>query len=123
MKRVILDEGVPRQVIRALPDHEAMTVPASGWASIKNGKLLALIEQAGFDALITCDKNMEFQQRQLESRPFAVLLLSTNHWPSIKPYVARVAEALEHAQPGSIQKIDCGRFIPRRRRKLGSAVD
>jgi len=86
LKRVVLDEGVPRQVIRSLPDYDATTVPASGWASIKNGKLLTLIEQAGFDAFITCDKNMDFQQRQLESRPFAVLLLSTNHRPSIKPH-------------------------------------
>jgi len=89
-------------VIRGLPNHEVTTVPASGWASIKNGKLLALIEQAGFDALITCDKNIEFQQHQLESRPFAVLLLSTNHWPSIKPHTAKIAEAPERAQPGSI---------------------
>jgi hypothetical protein len=37
-----------------------MTVQRRGWASIKNGKLLALA--AGeFDALLTADKGMEYQ--------------------------------------------------------------
>jgi len=117
LKRVVLDEGVLRHLIRCLPGSELTTVPASGWASIKNGKLLALIEQAGFDAFLTCDKNMEFQQRELESRSYVVLLLSTNHWPSMKPHVAKVAKALERARPGSIDKIDCGRFIPSRPRQ------
>jgi hypothetical protein len=83
---------------------------------------LALIEHAGIDAFVTCDKNMEFRQTGSESRPFVVHLLSTNHWPSIKPHVAKVAEALESAEPGSIQKIECGRFIPRRHRKPVSPV-
>ncbi len=62
MKRVILDEGVPRQVGDHLSGHSVTTVPIEGWASVKNGELLALIEEAGFDAFITADKNLEAQQ-------------------------------------------------------------
>jgi hypothetical protein len=71
-----------------LPRHSVTTVPIEGWASVKNGKLLALIGQAGFSAFISADKNLETQQ-SLHGRPFAILLLSTNHWPSIRPNVGQ----------------------------------
>jgi hypothetical protein len=35
---------VPRKVGRYLQGHDVTTVPVQGWASIKNGKLLELIE-------------------------------------------------------------------------------
>jgi hypothetical protein len=116
LKRVILDEGVPRNVARHLPGHDVTSVLAEGWSSVKNGKLLGLIERAHFDAFITNDKKME-AEGQLRRRPFATLLLSTNHWPSISPHVAKIAEALDACEPGSVTKVDCGTFVPRRLRK------
>ena len=53
-------------------------------------------------------------------RLFAVLLLSTNHLPSFIPHVGKIAEALDAAQPGSLTKVDCGTFVPRRMRKPGT---
>ena len=117
MKRIILDEGVPRKIARNLPGHDVTTVPAEGWAGARNGKLLGLIERARFDVFVTADKNMEYQQPVLDCRPFAVLLLSTNHLPSIAPHVGKIVEALAAAQPGSLTKVDCGTFLPRRMRK------
>jgi hypothetical protein len=115
LKRVILDEGVPRQVARHLPGYDVTTVPAEGWASVKNGMLLFQIEEAGFEVFITCDKNMEHQQHQLAQRPFAILLLSTNHWPTIIPRVNKISLALEESSPGIITKVDFGRFLRRNR--------
>jgi hypothetical protein len=91
-------------------------VPIEGWASVKNGKLLALIGKAGFSAFISADKNLETQQ-SLHGRPFATLLLSTNHWPSIRPNVGKIAEALDACKPGSVTNVDCGTFVSRRARK------
>jgi hypothetical protein len=116
LKRVLLDEGVPKQVGDYLPGHEVTTVPRKGWASVKNGKLLALIEEAGFGAFITADKNLEAQQ-SLHGLPFGILLLSTNHWPSMKPHLEQIADALDHCKAGTILKVDCGSFVPRRMRK------
>jgi hypothetical protein len=116
LKRVILDESVPRQVGDHLPGYSVTTVPIEGWASVKNGKLLALIEEAGFNAFITGDKNLEAQQ-SLQGRPFAILLLSTNHWPSIRPHVSKISEVLHTCEPGSVTKVDCGAFTPRRMMK------
>lgn len=61
--RIILDEGVPKEVARGLAGHEVVTVPDAGWASVKNGKLLALIESAGFSAFVTCDHCCPKQDR------------------------------------------------------------
>ena len=61
--KVLLDEGVPRQVAHHLRGHEVATVPDAGWASAKNGVLLGLIERSGFGVFVTCDKNMEYQKQ------------------------------------------------------------
>ena len=114
--KIILDEGVPKEVTRSLPGHHVTTVPEAGWASVKNGKLLALIESAGFNAFITCDKNLEFQQR-LHGRPFAILLLSTNHWDTLEHHVIAMAKALGGAKSGVVTEVDCGKFVPRKFRK------
>ena len=114
--RIILDEGVPKEVVRSLSGHDVTTVSDVGWASVKNGKLLGLIETAGFNAFITCDKNLQFQQ-PLHSRPFAILLLSTNHWDTLERHVIAIADALEEANPGVVTEVDCGKFVPRRFRR------
>jgi hypothetical protein len=53
--KVLLDEGVPQPLARFLPGHVVQTVAGMGWASIKNGKLLALVEDERFEAFVTGD--------------------------------------------------------------------
>ena len=59
--RLLLDESVPARLRQALPNHEVKTVVEMGWGGIKNGNLLALAA-ASFDAFITVDKNLPYQQ-------------------------------------------------------------
>jgi predicted nuclease of predicted toxin-antitoxin system len=40
--RILLDESVPSRLGSLLTGHSTITVQRRGWASIKNGKLLAL---------------------------------------------------------------------------------
>ena len=40
--RVLLDECLPRRLKRELVGHDARTAPEMGWASKRNGELLAL---------------------------------------------------------------------------------
>lgn len=63
--RLLLDESVPRRLRRALPHHEVKIVVEMGWSGIKNGNLLALAA-ASFDAFITVDKNLPYQQNLSE---------------------------------------------------------
>ncbi len=115
--KVLLDEGVPRQVAHNLRGHDVTTVPGAGWASVKNGVLLGLIEESGFRVFVTCDKNIQYQQHQLDRKPFGILVLSTNHWPSMQPYIETVVEAVKRCKPATIGKVECGRFVPRKFRK------
>jgi len=73
--RLLLDESVPRRFGRALPSHAVQSVAELGWSGIKNGALLARAA-AAFDALITVDKNLEYQQN-LSALPLAVVVLDT----------------------------------------------
>ncbi len=113
--KILFDEAVPGKLARLLPGHAISTVVSMQWGGIKNGALLELIAQEGFDAFLTGDKNMENQQR-LEGRNFAVLIMSAINWPVIRPHVHKIAVALDAARPGTVSMIDCGVFIPRSRR-------
>jgi hypothetical protein len=116
--KVLLDEDVPRPLSRALQAHEVKTVPGLGWASIKNGALLKLIEAGGFDVFITGDKNMQDQQ-ELRGRSFAVLVLSAISWPIIRNHLAVVGQAVERSARGTIVLVECGVFVNRRGRDDG----
>jgi hypothetical protein len=67
---------------------------------LRNGELLNTAEAAGFDVLLTTDKNMRYQQN-LRGRKIAVILLGKQQWPELKGHVQLVIAALSVATPGS----------------------
>jgi hypothetical protein len=72
---VLFDNGMPRTLARFLIDHHMVTeARARGWAELENGKLLDEAETAGFEVLITTDKNLSYQQN-LTGRRIAVVVL------------------------------------------------
>ena len=77
--RLLLDESVPSRLRRSLVGHDVCTVVEMGWSGVKNGKLLALAATE-FDAFITVDKNLPYQQN-LTLLPVAVIVLDA---PSIE---------------------------------------
>jgi predicted nuclease of predicted toxin-antitoxin system len=99
--RLLLDECVPARLGRALPSHQVSTVVQEGWSGIKNGKLLALTA-ASFDAFITVDKNLPYQQNT-SNLPVAVLVLdaASNELPYLLPLVPALEEALSSLKAGS----------------------
>ncbi len=80
------------------------TAHEMAWAELKNGDLLDFAENAGFAVFVTGDKNLSYQQN-LEGRIFALVVLSTNDWKTIKENPRPVAEAVEKAKPGSFQVV------------------
>ena len=110
--KVLLDEGVPHPLVPALPKHEVDTVIGQGWASVKNGRLLALVEKNRYEVFVTGDRNMQHQQ-ELANRPFAVLILSTINWPIMRQHLPAIAEAVDQALLGTVVPVDCGTFKPR----------
>lgn len=53
--RVLFDESLPRRLARLLEGHQVQTVQAAGWSGIKNGQLLWLALEAGFEAFVTVE--------------------------------------------------------------------
>ena len=70
-----------------------------------NGELIAVAEAAGFDVLLTTDKNMRYQQN-LTSRKLAFVALGNQQWPTLRRYVERVVAAVDAATPGSYTDVD-----------------
>jgi hypothetical protein len=81
--------------------------------TLNNGGLLTAAEADGFDVLLTTDKNMRYQQN-LAGRKIAVVVLGLQQWPSLRPHVQRVVEAIKAATPGSYTEVD---FPPDPRRR------
>jgi hypothetical protein len=59
--RILLDECVPRRFRHELQGYEVRTVPEMGWASFKNGVLLAAAS-GKFDVLVTTDQQLTYPQ-------------------------------------------------------------
>lgn len=73
--RLLLDENLPKRLKTDFSDHEVFTVREKGWNGIKNGELLKLMLEDGFNALLTFDKNLQHQQNFLKF-PITVFVLS-----------------------------------------------
>jgi len=76
---------------------------------LSNGELLRAAEDGGFDLLLTCDRNLEYQQT-VTGRKIAIVALSTNNWPLIRMRAADVAVAVDGAMPGMYRTVECGVF-------------
>jgi predicted nuclease of predicted toxin-antitoxin system len=95
--KILIDECVPRPIIKLLAAYEAKTVQDAGWGAYKNGVLLNLAESE-FDLFITSDQSILYQQN-LAGRQIAILVLSTNHWGIIQDNAIRIVAAVQAIQP------------------------
>lgn len=100
---IIIDECVPHIIKKRLTQRQIKTVQEMGWAGVKNGELLKLIE-AGFDIFITSDKNLRYQQN-LRNRKLAILLLPSNQIPIIENLLPQIDESIETIQSGEFIEI------------------
>jgi predicted nuclease of predicted toxin-antitoxin system len=103
--RVLFDQATPVPIRTYLEGHDVRTAAQQGWDTLKNGELLAVAEAEGFDVLLTTDKNMRYQQN-LSGRKIAVVVLGLQQWPSLRPHVQLVVEAVNAAKPGTYLEVD-----------------
>lgn len=97
--RLLFDHNVPAPLRRLLPGLNITFADERGWGNLTNGDLLAAAEEAGFDVLVTADRNLRYQQN-LAERLVGVVVLSTNHWPVIRDNLALVAAEIGRAGRG-----------------------
>jgi hypothetical protein len=62
-------------------------------------------EAAGFEVILTTDRNLPYQQN-LAGRKIAVVAWGRGRWSLIKPHVAKVVAAVNAATPGSYSEIE-----------------
>jgi hypothetical protein len=60
--RIIFDQATPVPIRLYLQGNTVRTAAQLGWDKLTNGDLLTAAERAGFDLLLTTDKNMRYQQ-------------------------------------------------------------
>ena len=104
--RVLLDECLPRKLKQHLPGCQVSTVPEMGWAGIKNGPLLRLMEPV-FDVFVTIDSNLQSQQN-LSSITLAIVVMAApdNTLETLEPLMPQVLAALQRIGPGSLVRIE-----------------
>ena len=92
--KVLLDECVPARLSRLLSQHEVSTAQKAGWSGIKNGELLRRAA-ADFDAFITVDRNLAFQQNQ-SNLPIPVIVINSrsNNLKDIEPHAPALLQTL-----------------------------
>jgi predicted nuclease of predicted toxin-antitoxin system len=104
--KLLLDENLPHQLRHELPGHDCYTVAFMGWAGIENGELLARAVTAGFDALLTKDTKLQYEQN-LVSLPISVIVLqaASNDMEDIRPRLPALLKALTLLQPRQITRV------------------
>src|ERR1035438_2634613 len=102
---ILFDQATPVPIRPYLDRHTVRTAAQQGWDTLKNGDLLTAAEEAGFDMLLTTDKNMRYQQN-LAGRKIAIVVLGQQQWPQLRPHIQRVIEAVDAANPGSYAEVE-----------------
>jgi hypothetical protein len=103
---LLLDECVPRPLKRELVGHDVRHVVDMGWSSKRNGELLRLMVAEGFDALLTVDQNLEFQQNLRASGIGVVLVLAkTNRVKDLRPLLPQILGALNRVTAGELIRV------------------
>jgi len=103
---VLFDNGTTRTLARYLIGRHMVTeARARAWDTLENGDLLDAAEAAGFEVLVTTDKNLSYQQN-LSGRKIAIVVLGKGRWRLIRPRVPQVLAAIDQASPGSFTEVE-----------------
>jgi hypothetical protein len=103
--RILFDHGTPAPLIPFLEGHTVTKAKDEGWETLANGDLLKAAETAGFEVLLTTDKNVVSQQN-LKSRTLAIVVLGNSQWRIVQRYVRKIAASVNAATPGSYSEVD-----------------
>jgi predicted nuclease of predicted toxin-antitoxin system len=104
--RILLDGNLPRAFGALLPGHRVETVHQRRWSDLDDAPLLSAAEQAGFEAFLTMDQSLRFQQnlRGLTLR-IVVLRAPTNKLADLVPLATPVLALLPTMAPGEVRLV------------------
>jgi hypothetical protein len=103
---VLIDESLPKPLRRDLPGFQSFTVQQRGWSRTKNGALLRAAESGGFDAFLTADQSIQYQQNLSNSKLRIIVFQAlSNRIEHIRPLMPQAIDALNEMAPGEIRII------------------
>ena len=104
--RILLDECVPRPLMRELGAHDVRTVQEMEWAGLENGELLQKMTAAGMEAFLTVDQNLRYQQNLRAAGVAVVVLVAvSNKLSDLMPLMPQTVAALAKIQPGELIEV------------------
>lgn len=103
--RILLDEMLPVGVIRLLPAHEVHTAQYAGFKGLSNGELLRRASAAGYEVLLTADRNLPAQQH-VPAVGIAVVLVRGSTLRQVMDQNEALSAALAVAEPGTVVRVD-----------------
>lgn len=102
--KVLFDQNAPRPLAHFLTLHQVTRLAELGWQELANGELIAAAETAGYEILVTADKNLRYQQN-LTGRRIAMIILPSGQWPIIQRQLAEVIVAVDTVLAGEYKEI------------------
>ncbi len=102
----MLDENLPKRLKDILSPHSVFTVRDMGWNGITNGALLKLMIENRFDAFLTFDKNLRYQQNFKKYQiPVIVFNAPDNSFHTLSGLTNVVLKLLESELPSGPHEV------------------
>lgn len=103
--RILIDACLPQSLRLELPGHDVATAAFMKWDAFSNGRLLAAMEAAGFDCLLTADSNLSYQQTVAKTKiAVFVFRAATNRRVDLLPLIPTLLPLLKQAVPGTVME-------------------
>ncbi|WP_295231161.1 hypothetical protein [Sediminibacterium sp.] len=105
--KILLDESLPRKIRYDFgKDHEVWTVRDKDWLGKKNGELLKLMIDDGFELFVTADQNLQYQQR-IEKLPVTIAVLkgSDNRLTTLQKLIPLLCHKLKEGNLPNVIEI------------------
>ena len=104
--KLLLDECVDWRLLRDLEEYDVKTVKQAGWENVRNGALLRLAATQ-FDAFLTVDSNLPYQQNAALLRVAVIVLRGrTTRLLHLCQLLPAIHEALKTARDGEFVILD-----------------
>lgn len=114
MRRVLLDENLPRKLRGELTECVVGTVQKEGWGSFKNGALLSRA-QTNFDVFLSGDSNLKDQQNVARFDIGIVVIRTVSlRFRVIVRAIEEIRAAVARVRPGELIEVEVPRPLRRR---------
>jgi hypothetical protein len=103
--KILFDNGTPKPIGAVSLATRSNMRDVLGWHELKNGELIQRAEEAGYEVLLSTDKNIRYQQN-LKGRKIALVILGNPQWPIVRFHLDKIATAVNGCTPGSYAEVE-----------------